>query len=308
MSVLDDRDELQALELRLKTILPAEYQESYEDVQPVSMGSTGLKYASDGLVAWDEIWDTFCDLAMAGGPPHKGMLLEPATRAEIDARPDRYQQVVDEICRGVTMVTDLPADASPVAGWVRVDCYGEGMAGWLLRAIVMENVAVRSEGRWLDLPASPGFRIEKEIKNVITVIAKTCHYWLGHMPRSQQRAIAALFAAMAEGTPLVAPSLSGAAGAESEDTSLIGTLANRIRQRTGLCSSNHRYAGWLGLECPSVRGAIWMMRAMVASNVLARREECVLFVPVNPVSDPDGERVSSSLALIHRMALARGVL
>ena len=308
MGVLDDRDELEALELRLKTILPAEYQESYEDVQPVSMGSAGLKYATDGLIAWDQIWDTFCDLAMAGGPPHKGRLLEAASPAEIEASPDRYQEVVDEVCRGVTMVTDLPADVSPVAGWVRVDCYGEGMAGWLLRAIVMENVAVRSEGRWLDLPASPGFRIEKEIKNVITVVAKTCHYWLGHMPRAQQRAIRALFVTMAGQMPLVVPSVSDAARADREDPSWTESLARRIRQRTGLASSNDRYAGWLGLECPSVRGAVWMMRALVASNVLSRREGSVLFVPVNPVSDPDGERVSSSLALVHRLAVGRGVL
>ncbi len=44
----------------------------YEDVQPVSMGSAGLKFASDGRVAWDEMWGLFCDLALAGGPPHRG--------------------------------------------------------------------------------------------------------------------------------------------------------------------------------------------------------------------------------------------
>src|SRR6188472_1553862 len=108
------------------------------------MGSAGLKYDSDGKVAWDEIWGSFCDLAMAGGPPHKGMLLTPGTPAEIEARPERYGEVVEEICRGVTLVTDLPADASPVPGWCRIGCYSESMAGWLLRAITMENVAVRS--------------------------------------------------------------------------------------------------------------------------------------------------------------------
>ena len=85
MSV-DDQGALEALEGRLKAILPAEYQDCYEDVQPVSMGSAGLKYGDDGKVAWDEIWGSFCDLAMAGGPPHKGTLLEPGSRAEIDAR------------------------------------------------------------------------------------------------------------------------------------------------------------------------------------------------------------------------------
>jgi hypothetical protein len=30
------------------------------------------------------------------------------------------------------------------------------------------------------LPAGPAFQLEKEIKNVITVLAKTFHYWTEH--------------------------------------------------------------------------------------------------------------------------------
>ena len=59
------------------------------------------------------MWDTFCDLAMAGGPPHKGRLLEPASPAAIDAQPDRYAAVVEEIARGIRMVSGL--DAEPAA-------------------------------------------------------------------------------------------------------------------------------------------------------------------------------------------------
>ena len=86
------------------------------------MGSAGLKYDADGKVAWNEIWGSFCDLAMAGGPPHKGTLLEPASAAEIEAEPERHQNVVDEICRGITMVSELAPEASPIPGWVRVEC------------------------------------------------------------------------------------------------------------------------------------------------------------------------------------------
>ena len=50
-----EREALAALTLRLKMILPEEYQDSYESVQPVSMGSAGLKYGLDGKVAWNEI-------------------------------------------------------------------------------------------------------------------------------------------------------------------------------------------------------------------------------------------------------------
>jgi sirohydrochlorin cobaltochelatase len=69
-----DQAAFEVLELRLKTILPEEYQDTYEELEPVSMGSAGLKYGRDGKVAWNDIWATFCDLAMAGGPPHKGAL------------------------------------------------------------------------------------------------------------------------------------------------------------------------------------------------------------------------------------------
>jgi sirohydrochlorin cobaltochelatase len=51
----------------------------------------------------------------------------------------------------------------------------------MLRAIVVENVCVRREGSVLFLPAGPAFRMEKEIKNVITVVAKTHHYWTEHL-------------------------------------------------------------------------------------------------------------------------------
>jgi hypothetical protein len=75
---LDDVLGLEALEAKLRAILPEQYRESYDEVVPVSMGSAGLKYDADGRVAWNEMWATFCDLAMAGGPPHRGTLLQPA--------------------------------------------------------------------------------------------------------------------------------------------------------------------------------------------------------------------------------------
>jgi hypothetical protein len=271
------------------------------------MGSAALRFDAGGNVAWNEMWASFCDLAMAGGPPHKGTLLEPGARAEIEAHPERYRAVVDEICRGVTMVTSLPAHASPVAGWVRVSCFNHGMAGWLLRAIVMENVAARVDGSALDVPASPHFRIEKEIKNVITVLAKTCHYWMGHTPLPQQLAIRQLFAALAEETPLVEPASieGGSAGSERRTAE---RMAAAIHGETALHSSAHQYRGWLGFECPTVRAAIWMMRMLVVHNVLSRREGTVLFLPVNPVQDPDGVRAANAMVRTHRFAAANGVL
>jgi len=303
----DERRALEILEDRIRILLPEEYQDSYESVQPVSMGSASLKYGTDGRVAWDVMWESFCDLAMAGGPPHKGTLLEPASLAEIDAALPRYAEVVSEICRGINLAADVAAKPSPLAGWIRVDCFSDAMAGWLLRAIVMENVAVRRNGLMLFLPAGPGFRVEKEIKNVITVIAKTSHYWLGHTPRHQREAIANLFAEMERESPLVEPALGSAGPAESLDHTS-AAMAASILQRTGLRASGHCSVNWLGLECPSVRAAVWLMRSLVGCNVLSRREGTALFVPVNPVTDPDGAAVVRSLARVHSFAVAKHVL
>jgi len=287
------------LDFRLRVLLPLDYQDSSKEVSPAPMGSAGLKYAPDGSVAWDQIWGSFCDLAMAGGPPHKGALLEPASRSVAEANPDGYRKVVDEICRGVEMTAGLPAAPSASPGWIRVTCDDETTAGWLLRAIVMENVAVRAEGSILELPAAPGFRLEKEIKNVITVIAKTYHYWDGHMPFSQQRDIGRLFAALSTDSPLIEPAHSEDRLRPAADVARYTALAARLQKATGLAVSRHDYVGWIGLEYPSVDAAVWMMRALVASNVLARREGVTLFVPVTAGSDPEGARTITTLRDVH---------
>jgi sirohydrochlorin cobaltochelatase len=269
---LEDQEAIKALELRVQTILPSEYRDCYEDVQPVSMGSARLKYGSDGRVAWDEIWGTFCDLAMAGGPPHKGTLLEPGSAEEIDADSERYSEVIEEICRGIFMVTELTANRSTAPGRVRVECVTQSMAEWLVRAIVMENVSAHYEGTMIELPAAPGYRIEKEIKNVITAIAKTSHYWLDHMWLAQHLQIGNLFLRMKAKSPLIQPALPGHDFQPDAHYALSRRMAEKFRQTIGFRPADHQYAGWLGVECPTVRAAIWMMRALVVSNILARRE------------------------------------
>jgi hypothetical protein len=302
---MDDatRAALVTLDRRLNTLLPEEYQGAYDAVEPTPMGAAGLRFDADGRVAWDEIWGSFCDLAMAGGPPHKGRLLQPGTRAEIDAAPERHAEVVEELCRGVRMVADLDATAAPDPGWIRVRCLTDAMAAWLLRAITMENVAVRGGARTIDLPAAPGYRLEKEIKNVITVTAKTCHYWVGHMPRTQQHEIGRLFATIAEEHPLIIP-----ASGEEPAADAHNELAAAIQRQTGLRASEQRYPGWLGLEITAVRPAIWMMRALVVANVLSRREDVILYVPVHPIQDPGGGEVANRVTRVHQLARADGIL
>jgi len=295
---------LAALDGRLKTMLPEQYQDSYEDVQPKSMGSAALKRGDDGKVAWNEMWATFCDLAMAGGPPHKGTLLQPASPAEVAAEPERYRAAVDEIDRGIRMAAGLETEGSLVPGWISVACCTETMAEWLVRAIVMENVAARRENRWIDLPVGPAFRLEKEIKNVVTVVAKTCHYWLGHMSPSQHSAIGYLLTTLNATFPLVTPTTWNDV-VDDHDRAAAERMAHRIQSAIGLRPSERRDTGWLGVECPSVRAAVWLMRALVVSNVLARREGTALFVPVDAQA---ADSVVETLARLHGLASARGVL
>lgn len=165
----------------VRGILPPRYQDPNRAVSAAPMGAAALQYNADGEVAWDEIWTGYCELALAGGAPHRGTLLEPVSAEAVAADPEGYARTLRELERGLRLVTaDRPIRQSPTSGWIGLECADEEMALWLLRAIVVENVTVRREGTILWFPAGPGFRLEREIKNVVTVVAKTYHYWQEH--------------------------------------------------------------------------------------------------------------------------------
>lgn len=295
------------LQVRLNTILPEQYQDCFEDLQPVSMGSAALKYDANGRVAWDQIWGSFCNLAMAGGPPHKGTLLLPGSLEEIAEAPERYRDVVEETCRGVRLVCDLAVDKSPFPGWIQLHGESDTMAQWMLRAIVVENVSVRRKGKSVLLPVGPHYRIEKEIKNVVTVSAKTSHYWLNHMSRQQHRTIGDLFVRLNARTPLLEPTCGDVSGGPEANLSISQRVSAGVYAATGLPRSHHVYREWVGVDCPTVNAAVWMMRALIASNVLSRRENKTLFIPLDSAQDPDGNEVTKRLEIVHRLAKARSV-
>lgn len=160
-------------------ILPPRYQNQVPSAAP--MGAAGLEYDEEGNAAWDQIWTDFCDLALAGGPSHRGTLLEPGDPELCMQHPVAYEEVRDELQRGLEMVTGLNIIRDCKPGWIGMECDSEEMAVWLVRAIVVENVTVRREGKNLFFPAAPDFVLSREIKNVITVVAKTNHYWQEHL-------------------------------------------------------------------------------------------------------------------------------
>jgi len=163
------------------SFLPPRYQDPNRVVSAAPMGAADLQYHEDGSVAWDEIWTGYCELALAGGPPHRGTLLEPVDPATIIADPEGYARVLGELERGLTLVTGLPTRRRTTPGWIGLVCESDEMALWLLRAIIVENVTVRREDNVLWFPAGPHFAMAKEIKNVVTVVAKTHHYWQEHV-------------------------------------------------------------------------------------------------------------------------------
>ena len=144
---------------------------------PTSMGSAPFVWR-DGRPDWGAMWTTFCDLALHGGPPQRGP--EQALRAPDPARlAESTPGVREELERGILETTGLVAEpAEP--GWLAVRCQSRRMAAWLCAAIILENVEAAVAGDRLLLPAGPDFRVEDQVRSVITVLAKTYHYWREH--------------------------------------------------------------------------------------------------------------------------------
>jgi sirohydrochlorin cobaltochelatase len=283
--------ELESLDARINALLPPLYRGCFSEVEPASMGSAKVRYGPDGRPAWDEIWSTFCELALAGGPPHRGKLLEPVSPELVAAEPIQYREVIEEISRAIQLTTGLNAGAAE-PGWIGVSCRTEAMATWLQFAIVAENVSCFRRDRLLLLPGGPDFRIEKEIKNVTVAIAKACHYWEGHLSGEQQAS--ASLTAWEPTTKL------------AEYQAVVEPLSRGLEDAIGL-PAILRYVGWAGIDTGSEDAAVWMLRAVVAEGVLARREATILYIPVGARYEVDEvNRVVAATSLAWRLwALAR---
>jgi len=142
------------------------------------MAAAPMRYQDDGCPAWDKMWDNFCALASEGGPAHRPDRLEPDRLAL--PGDEEWAMVAREIARGVTLVTGLPAHPFN-HGWVDVSCKSSVQASWLAREARLEGIASVAVGARWSLPAARGWRIEQEIKSVMTVAAKTHHYWTTHL-------------------------------------------------------------------------------------------------------------------------------
>lgn len=166
--------------LAARHLLPPRYWGD-RTVSSAPMVAADLVYDNTGAVEWNAIWGDFCELAIAGGPSHRGALLEPAAPDDVLADPIGQQRVLDELERGLNMVTGWEVRRDLAPGWIGLICPDEEAAIWLMRAILVENICVRREGATLCLPAGPTYQLTGEIKNVVTAVAKTHHYWTEHV-------------------------------------------------------------------------------------------------------------------------------
>lgn len=142
------------------------------------MPAAPIVYNEDSSIAWERMWGIYCVLASAGGPPHRGTRLEAQLDADLNS--EGYRTAVAEIVRGIRLVSGLSAQAAET-GWIAVECGQASKARWLCEQIVQENVASFHRGTRLFVPVGEHFTLRGEIKNVITVVAKTTHYWTEHL-------------------------------------------------------------------------------------------------------------------------------
>jgi hypothetical protein len=143
-----------------------------------AMASTPFLWRDDGRPDWSGMWTTFCELALYGGPPQRGA--ESALRAPGSHAADSDREMLAEMGRGIQETTGLYAESAE-PGWLAVTCESPRMAAWMCAAIILENVAARVDDERLLLPAGPGYQLKDEVKSIITVVAKTHHYWSAHL-------------------------------------------------------------------------------------------------------------------------------
>jgi sirohydrochlorin cobaltochelatase len=142
-----------------------------------SMSSASFVWLPDGRPDWGSMWTTFCELALFGGPPQRGpesALRAPASGGACD------DATLAEMRRGIWETTGLYAESSE-PGRLVVSCESPEMARWMANAIALENVEARADEDRIVLPAGAGWRIDDEVKSIITVVAKTHHYWQAHL-------------------------------------------------------------------------------------------------------------------------------
>ena len=91
-----------------------------------------MKYREDGEVDWGNMWDTFCLLALEGGPRHPQSMLEPQEDSDPDS--PAYHFAAQEIIRGIHEVSQLHARFDK-PGWLAIPTESAAYAKWIAEAM-----------------------------------------------------------------------------------------------------------------------------------------------------------------------------
>lgn len=164
-----------------------------EGVEPVCaddaaapMSAAPFVYREDGRPDWSAMWGTFCELALYGGPPHRGA--EDALEApQSDGDTMVINDTIMELRRGIHETTGLYSEPAP-PNWLAITCHSRRMAAWMAASIILENVDAKCEDEVLYVPCSSDFDLKNQVKSVITVVAKVNHYWQAHIESTRQAA------------------------------------------------------------------------------------------------------------------------
>jgi len=153
------------------------------EARNASMSSADFVYKDDGRPDWSAMWTGFCELALYGGPPHRGE--DTMLTHVIEGPATENFNAIAEIRRGIFETTGLFSEPHG-EGWLAVTCHSKKMAAWLAASIILENVEAFFDEERLIVPAHPSFTLKNEVKSVITVVAKCNHYWQAHVAASTQ--------------------------------------------------------------------------------------------------------------------------
>jgi hypothetical protein len=127
----------------------------------LAMGRVGAMAAADASLE--------ADLASAPISPQAALLVEPVPAAEAQAQHDQQTTVLATLSRGLHLLTGLPVVESPVPGWIGIRVPDPI---FMLRAVVVQGILSRRRGDVLWLPAGPAFAMRREIRSVLTAVAK----------------------------------------------------------------------------------------------------------------------------------------
>jgi len=109
------------------------------------------------------------------------------------------------------------------------------------------------------------------------------HCWTSHGPARQDQSIF---------TPLLYPlTYCQNSLTESDYQLLVTPMAGSLSQISGWDCDPARYYGWIGVMCPSVEATVWLLRMLIVSGIMVRREESTLYLPTGNGTAPQAAQV-----------------